>query len=188
MLPSHGGSFDWQFYARMSKNLEIFYAQGRFAPRYTHRVPLRRAKRQCDAALCNLQYRRLEDIPTTAEKLRWLRCQRNLFQVEVANYAGLRRSTYVGYEEGVRDSYPMDKLAKIAALFGVPVDDLLDEYNDFLTRQAEEVRVIRKGLGLSQEQFAEVLGVSESAVRRWESGRAKMTKGMWERVGRNNTP
>jgi len=166
----------------MGENLTIFYSQGRFAPKYIHRVPLRRAKRQCDAALCNLQYRSLEDIPTTAEKLRWLRCQRNLFQIEVADYAGLERSTYIGYEEGARDSYPLDKLALIAELFQVPVDDLLDEYNRFLARQGEEVRTIRQESGFSQEGFAAVLGVSESAVRRWENGKARMTKGIWERV------
>jgi len=178
----HSGSFEWRFYAEMSENLAIFYSQGRFAPKYTHHVPLRRAKRQCDAALCNLQYSSLEDIPTTAEKLRWLRYQRNLFQVEVADYAGLERSTYIGYEEGARDSYPPDKLAKIAALFQVPADDLLDEYNRFLARQGEAVRIIRRERGLSQEGFAAALGVSESAVRRWESEKTKMTKGMWERV------
>jgi len=129
---SQDGLFEWQFYAKTSENLAIYYSHGRFAPKYTHRVNLRRAKRQCDAAMCNLQYRRLEDIHNTAEKLRWLRCQRNLFQIEVADYAGLERSTYIGYEEGARDSYPPDKLAKIAELFRVPVDDLLDEYNRFL--------------------------------------------------------
>ena len=129
-----------------------------------------------------MQYRSLEDIPTTAEKLRWLRCQRNLFQIEVADYAGLERSTYIGYEEGTRDSYPPDKLALIAELFQVPVDDLLDEYNRFLARQGEEVRAIRRASGLSQEGFAGRLGVSESAVQRWESEKARMTKGMWERV------
>jgi len=179
---SHDGSFEWQFYTETSENLAIYYSQGHFAPKYTHRVPLRRAKRQCDGALCNLQYRCLEDIPTTAEKLRWLRCQRNLYQVEVADYAGLERSTYIGYEEGTRDSYPPDKLALIAKLFQVPADDLLDEYNRFLTRQGEEVRAIRRASGLSQEGFAGALGVSESAVRRWESGKARMSKGMWERV------
>ena len=182
MQHSHSGSFEWQFYAETSENLSIFYSQGRFAPKYIYRVYLRRAKRQCDAALCNLQYRSLKDIPTTAEKLRWLRCQRNLFQVEVADYAGLERSTYMGYEEGERDSYPSDKLAKIAELFGVPAEDLLDEYNRFLVRQGEEVRAIRREHGLSQERFAVTLGVSESAVRRWESGKARMTKGMWEKL------
>ena len=162
--------------------LFVYYFKGRFYLKYIQEIILRRAKRQCDAALCNLQYRSLEDIPTTAEKLRWLRCQRNLFQIEVADYAGLERSTYIGYEEGTRDSYPLDKLALIAELFQVPVDDLLDEYNRFLARQEEEVRAIRRASGLSQEGFAGMLGVSESAVQRWESEKARMTKGMWERV------
>jgi transcriptional regulator with XRE-family HTH domain len=182
LLSSRDGPFEWQFYAEAGENLAIYYAQGRFAPKYTHRVSLRRAKRQCDTALCNLQYRCVEDIPGTAEKLRWLRCQRNLFQVEVADYAGLERSTYIGYEEGARDSYPPDKLAKIAELFGVSAEDLLDEYNRFLARQGAEVRAIRRECGLSQEQFAATLGASEGAVRRWESGKARMTKGMWERI------
>ena len=60
--------------------------------------------------------------------------------------------------------------------------DLLDEYNRFLARQGEEVQLIRRKQGLSQEQFAATLGVSESAVRRWESGKARMTKGMWEKL------
>ena len=62
MLSSHYGSFEWQFYAEAGENLSIFYSQGRFAPKYTHRVPLRRAKCQCDAALCNLQYRSLKGM------------------------------------------------------------------------------------------------------------------------------
>ena len=62
MLSPHDGSFGWQFYADAGENLTIFYSQSRFAPKYTHRVPLHRAKRQCDASLCNLQYRSLKDI------------------------------------------------------------------------------------------------------------------------------
>ena len=36
--------------------------------------------------------------------------------------------------------------------------------------RAEDVRAIRKRLGLSQELFAEALNVSASAVRAWEQG------------------
>ncbi len=36
--------------------------------------------------------------------------------------------------------------------------------------QAEDIRAIRKRLGLSQELFAETLNVSLSAVRAWEQG------------------
>ncbi|MCL2300668.1 MAG: hypothetical protein FWC27_11055 [Firmicutes bacterium] len=43
---SHDGLFEWQFYAETSENIAIYYSQGRFAPKYIHRVPLRRAKRK----------------------------------------------------------------------------------------------------------------------------------------------
>lgn len=35
----------------------------------------------------------------------------------------------------------------------------------------EEVRYLRKHLGYSQEEFAQVLGVTRASVARWESGR-----------------
>ncbi|HEX5499391.1 MAG TPA: helix-turn-helix domain-containing protein [Thermomicrobiales bacterium] len=39
--------------------------------------------------------------------------------------------------------------------------------------RAEEVRAIRKRLGVSQELFAETLNVSPSAVRAWEQGQRR---------------
>lgn len=39
----------------------------------------------------------------------------------------------------------------------------------------EAIRTIRKTLGLSQERFAQKLGVSFATVNRWEKGRAKPT-------------
>ena len=42
---------------------------------------------------------------------------------------------------------------------------------------AEQVKNLRKQLGLSQEAFAERLGVSFATVNRWENGKAKPHKG-----------
>lgn len=39
----------------------------------------------------------------------------------------------------------------------------------------EAIRTIRKTLGLSQERFAQKLGVSFATVNRWEKGRSKPT-------------
>ncbi len=36
----------------------------------------------------------------------------------------------------------------------------------------ENIRRLRKGAGFTQEQLAEALGVSVSAVHKWESGKA----------------
>ncbi|MDQ7015578.1 MAG: helix-turn-helix domain-containing protein [Gammaproteobacteria bacterium] len=39
-----------------------------------------------------------------------------------------------------------------------------------------EIRFLRKELGLSQVEFAQILGVSEPSVRNWEKSRGKFTK------------
>ncbi len=65
-------------------------------------------------------------ITETADKLRWLRYQKGLRQRDVADYAGIDRSTYVHYEEYGKDLYPPEHMEKIAQLFEVPVETLLD--------------------------------------------------------------
>lgn len=39
----------------------------------------------------------------------------------------------------------------------------------------EEIKAIRDGLGLSQAEFAELLGVSKRTLQEWEQGRCKPT-------------
>ena len=41
----------------------------------------------------------------------------------------------------------------------------------------ERVKRIRVELGLTQEKFAEQLGVNPDMVRRWETGKSKPSKG-----------
>ena len=52
-----------------------------------------------DAERFNLQFSDFSEISETADKLRWLRYQKGLRQRDVADYAGIDRSTYVHYEE-----------------------------------------------------------------------------------------
>ena len=63
------------------------------------------------------------------------------------------------------------------------ITDLLDEYNRFLyDGQGWQIRKIRKSMGLTQYQFGKLYGVSAGAVKRWESGKVRVTKGTWERL------
>ena len=48
----------------------------------------------------------------------------------------------------------------------------MEEAGEMETRIAENIRAYRKQRGLTQEQLAEVLGVSVGAVYKWEIGRA----------------
>ena len=74
----------------------------------------------------NLRFSYASEITEIADKLRWLRYQKGLRQRDVADYAGIDRSTYVHYEEYGKDLYPPEHMEKIAQLFEVPVETLLD--------------------------------------------------------------
>ena len=85
-----------------------------------------------DAEKFNLQFPDFSEITEMPDKLRWLRYQKGLRQRDVADYAGIDRSTYVHYEEYGKDLYPLEHMERIAQLFEVPVESLLDDYNLFL--------------------------------------------------------
>lgn len=106
-----------------------------------------------------------------------------LLQREVAEYAGLDRTTYIHYESRERDYYPADKLEKIAELFDIDVTDLLDDYNRFIyDGQGWKIRKLRKSMSLTQYQFGKLYGVSAGAVKRWESDQVTIFKSTWEKL------
>ena len=135
-----------------------------------------------DAEKFNLQFSDFSEITETADKLRWLRYQKGLRQRDVADYAGIDRSTYVHYEEYGKDLYPPEHMEKIAQLFEVPVDMLLDDYNLFLRNgQGNQIEAIRTKLGLTQRQYADKLGVSLGNLKHWEQNRKQIFKSTWEK-------
>ena len=81
-----------------------------------------------DAEKFNLQFPDASEITEIADKLRWYRYQKGLRQRDAADYAGIDRSTYVHYEEAGRDFYPKEHMEKLAELFEVPLENLLDDY------------------------------------------------------------
>ena len=123
-----------------------------------------------DAEKFNLQFSDFSEITETADKLRWYRYQKGLRQRDVADYAGIDRSTYIHYME------------KLAELFEVPLEDLLDDYNLFLLRgQAEQIKAIRLKLGLTQKAYAAQLGVPLQKLKRWEQSKVQIFKSTWEK-------
>lgn len=69
-----------------------------------------------DAEKFNLQFSDFSEIAETADKLRWLRYQKGLRQRDVADCAGIDRSTYVHFEESGKDFYPPEHIERIARL------------------------------------------------------------------------
>ena len=135
-----------------------------------------------DAEKFNLRVSDASEITEIADKLRWLRYQKGLRQRDAADYAGIDRSTYIHYEEAGRDFYPKEHMEKLAELFEVPLEDLLDDYNLFLLRgQGAQIKTIRQRLGLTQKAYATQLGVPLQKFKRWEQGSVQIFKSTWEK-------
>lgn len=135
-----------------------------------------------DAEKFNLQFSDFSEITETADKLRWLRYQKGLRQRDVADYAGIYRSTYIHYEEYGKDFYSPKHMERIAQLFEIPVERLLDDYNLFLRNgQGKQIKAIRMKLGLTQREYADRLGISLCNLKQWEQNRKQLFKSTWEK-------
>ncbi|MDY3955117.1 MAG: helix-turn-helix domain-containing protein [Anaerovoracaceae bacterium] len=157
----------------------------RLAPLEILRFPLLAPRKLLDAQKFNIRYTDPSQITEIADKLRWYRYQHALMQKEVAEQIGIDRNTYIHYEEYGRDYYPIEHMEKLAGLYGVPVEDLLDEYNLFLYKgQGEQIQKIRQGLGLTQKQYAERLGVPLDHLKKWEQNHVRIYKSTWRSIFR----
>ena len=151
-----------------------------YAPFYIHSFQLVQPHTLVEAEKFNIRYSDPSQINNIPDKLRWYRYRCGLRQRDVADYAGIDRSTYSGYEEFVRDYYPIEKMLKIAELFAVPVTELLDEYNLFLYNdQGKQIKKMREIRNMSQREFARRLGVPHGTLQQWEQNRVQMFKSAW---------
>ena len=81
-----------------------------YAPFYIHSFQLVQPHTLVEAEKFNIRYSDPSQINNIPDKLRWYRYRCGLRQRDVADYAGIDRSTYSGYEEFVRDYYPIENL------------------------------------------------------------------------------
>ena len=126
----------WRVLAQVSEDIYILCASSdgyvRYAPMYIYSYRLIAPRRLMEAQLFNQQYQSYEDIQNVPDRLRWCRYRMGLMQKEVADLIGITREHYIDFEVGYADCYPKEIVDKLAALYQVPVDDLLDDYNRFL--------------------------------------------------------
>ena len=170
----------------MSGRLYIMrrYSNGaaNYAPLYVHSFRLIAPRKFAEARTLHQRYQALSDIDNTPERLRWQRHSMGLMQKEVAARIGVSCAVYVDMETGAVDHCPAAVADRLSALYGVPVERLLDGYNLFLYRgQTAQIREYRKRTGLSRKAFARLLGVSDSSIRAWESGRVQVSRQSWEK-------
>lgn len=121
-----------------------------------------------------------EELKTIAEKLKWYRYKNLLLQSEVAKKTGINRQVYIRYENPDRTIYPIRHLKKIASLYNIPLNNLLDDYNTFLYKgQAEQIKSIRKQLNITQRELAKKINVTVRRVKGWEQNKIIVSKKCW---------
>ncbi len=154
----------------------------KFAPLFIYSFALLAPHHLLESEKFNIRFADPSEITEIADKLRWYRYKKALLQREVADYIGVDRSTYIHYEEMGHDYYPIENMEKLATLFGVPVAELLDDFNMFLYNdQGKQIREKRLSLNMTQSEYAQMLGVNLGNLKKWEQNRVRIFKSTWER-------
>ena len=178
----------WHPFIRLTNHMHImtYHSLGgiKYAPLYIHSFQLLQPRKLLEAEKFNIKYSGPFEITTVPDKLRYYRHKKGLQQKEVARKTGIHRATYCAYEQEDRKMpYPLDKLSKIAELFGVEITALLDEYNLFLYNgQGRQIRNLRQSLGLTKKEFGDLYGFHVYTVNKWEKDNIQILKTTWEKL------
>jgi DNA-binding XRE family transcriptional regulator len=154
----------------------------RFAPLFIHSFRLIAPRKLLEAQQFNRRYHSYEEISSVPDRLRWCRHQQGWMQKEVAERIGITREQYISYENGGVDYYPKKIVDKLAALYQIPVEDLLDDYNLFLyAGQGKLIREYRESLGMKKRPFARMLGIFPRNLQLWETEQKRVSKNSWQK-------
>ena len=141
------------------------------------RFPLLAPRKFCDEQIFNLRFSNLSEMTQIADKLRWYRYQHAMLQSEVADRIGIDRSTYTHYEEYGRDYYLIGHMQKLAEMYGIPIESLMDDYNLFLYHdQGRQIQEKRLSQNMTQKAYAAKLGISIGNLKSWEQNRVRIFK------------
>lgn len=112
------------------------------------------------------------------KRIKMLRKSKSMTQSQLAEALGVSQSTIGMYECNSREP-DLKRIMALARLFDVPVSALIEEeYVQVPSAKAKldaysfgmAVYRLRKGRGLSQDQLADMLGISKQAVSNYERG------------------
>lgn len=153
-----------------------------YAPLYLLTVRFSSSRKRLDAERINEKYQVYRDISRIPDRLRWCRHHLGLMQKEVAVQLGIARSTYASIEAGTFDFYDKNIVDKLAALYQIPVEDLLDDYNRFLYYgQGRAIKQYRQHLGMNKQELAAFLHLDPSIVYVWEAEKKRVSKRSWKK-------
>lgn len=168
---------------KIGDNLSFVQRKHKLSPMYLHSFRFIAPKKVSEAQKFALEFPTADKIETVADKLRYYRHQKGLYQSDVADYLGIERSTYIDYENPDRDYYSAEVMERVAKLLEVDVYDLLDDYNKFLyDGQGRGIKELREKLNITQEELAREMNVSLLKVKRWEQNKVRMFKFTYDKL------
>ena len=95
---------------------------------------------------------------------------------------GISENAYKNLENGFSATFALEKVDKLAKHYGIPTEELLDDYGRFLlSGQAANILAYRRELGMGRECFAKYVGIPLGSLRKWEEGKATISRQSWER-------
>ena len=172
----------WIFWSRESGFfflLQRVSCEGRgLTPLYILQVTLAGPRTTVEAQAFYRMYHSYADIPNPWDRLRWCRYGLDLLQKEVAAMVGMEEWLYRDLESGTfHRSFTPELADKLAALYGIPVEDILDDYTLFLHRGGGDfLRRYREAKGWNRQQLADHAKVSRTSIRCWESGQKTISQ------------
>ena len=157
-------------------------SQVRFAPLYILSFRVSVAKKLSEVYSLHERYRRYEDIDSIPDRLRWRRHELGLLQREVAAKIGIPRAAYTSLETENMDSYDPIVMDKLAALYHIPINDLLNDYTRFLQAgQGQTILNLRQSLNMTRTQFAQYLHADIDNITVWEMEKKRISRELWEK-------
>ena len=135
-------------------------------------------------------YRSYADIPDPWDRMRWCRYSLGLLQKDVAAMVGMEEWLYQDLESGAfHRSFTPELADKLAALYGIPVEDILDDYTLFLHRGGGDfLRRYREAKGWNRQQLADHSKVGRTSIRCWETGQKTISQKCFRLLAENLGP
>ncbi len=128
-----------------------------FTPLYILQFPLCAPRKLLEAQQFVQAYQTYAEIYSIPDRLRWCRHELGMMQSEVADAVSVSMDYYRNLEAGqFRRSFSLELADKLAALYGIPVEDILDDYTLFLHRDGGDfLRRYREAKGWNRQQLAD---------------------------------
>ncbi len=113
------------------------------------------------------------------ERVRYLREEHDMTQLQIAKMLGVDKSTYSAWERG-RDLFPLKRLLQLSNYYHVSIDYITNQSNERTYPDLKKdinpellknrIKEIRKENGYTQTKLADQLNTTHSAISTYENG------------------